>query len=68
MVTLKANGEVDRKQVPFTAVSEQPLPGYPEAAALCVCSQKEPMKANVEPKLGSTLCTLLGQQGVCVLS
>lgn len=52
IVTQKADGKVDRKQVQFTAISEQPLHN-PGAAVPSVCSQGEPMKA----KLGSALCS-----------
>lgn len=49
VVTLKAEGEKDGKQVH--------LPAHPGAAALGVCSKEEPVKASAEAKSGSALCS-----------
>lgn len=49
MVTSKAEGEEDGKQVH--------LPARPGAAALGVCSKEEPVKASAEAKLSSALCS-----------
>lgn len=49
MVTLKAEGEEDGKQVH--------LPVLPGAAVLDMCSEEEPVKVSAEAKLGSALCS-----------
>lgn len=49
MVTLKAEGEEDGKQVH--------LPVHPGAAVLGMCSEEESVKVSAEAKLGSALCS-----------
>lgn len=47
----------------FDAISDQPLPVHPGAAGPSVCSQEEPVKADVEAKFGSAFCSSLGPAG-----